>query len=369
MKNEILVKTNDYYNTLNKTDEKSTSEFISFQNDIEQVIILSYRLVEVLRFIQYLYNLANIKKYIDKLDTDIVSCLFSIKYKDIIRNPKDTMIRQWLEEYFEIIYSEKEANLIRTKLIEFNQLCPSIISKGDVEAIVASILIKLARAVEDDIQKQNTLNQAIEIITAFPESIRLDKVNKLLCEMDEIIMIIRISCEKAIFLRKLLEKENINYDNMSTLSFGGSQFSKSKSNYYHEFKECLFYIFRVLTDINCSIKSPENLEDDKTSILKNFFKNKQLNTSSKSDLLNQCITEILRYDDKFLHNMLFEHLNNIGMLDNISNFKSPYIENYLNNLVEIDKTDYKKHESMFKYFYKSNDYENAFKKALSKTIH
>ena len=367
MKNEILVKTNDYYNALNQTDEKSTSEFISFQNDIEQVIILSSRLVEVLRFIQSFYNFSNIRKHLDNFDPEIINSLFSIKYKDIIRNPKDTFIKQWIEEYFEIVYSEKDSNIIRSKLNDFNQICPSIISKADVEAIVASILIKFARTLEDDIQKQNTLNQAIDIVTAFPESIRLDKLNKILNEMNEILMIIRISCEKAIFLRKLLEKENINYDKISSISSGGSQYLKSKPNCYNDFKECLFYIFRILTDINNSIKSSEtNFEEESTILLKDFFKKKNLTTSAKFELLNQCISEVLRHDDKFLHNLLFEHLNSIGMLDNISNFKSPYLENYLNNLLEIDKSDYKKHESLFKYFYKSNDYENAFNKALSK---
>ena len=60
----------------------------------------------------------------------------------------------------------------------------------------------------------------------------------------------------------------------------------------------------------------------------------------------------------------FRNIQKTGYCENISNFNSPYIENYLNNQIEIDKSDPKKHESLFKYFYKANDYENAFKKLL-----
>ena len=365
MKNEILVKTNDYYNIQNETDIKTTSEFMSFQKDIEQVLIMANRLIEVLKFVQIIYNLSNIKKHINNFEQEILDVLMSINFKDIIKKPKDNFIRQLVEEYLELVNSNRDTTYLRIKLNEFIDNCPSIISKSDGEAIISSILIKIAQKVEDEIQRKNTLNQAIDLIRTYPESIRLEKISKTLAEMNEIALIIKISCEKAIYLRKNLEKDNIVYDNISNLSMGISQYSKGKTSIYTEFKQCLFYIFKILTEIHYSIKNSElPNEGESLEIIKNYLDKRKLSLTEKNSLLNQCITEILQYDDEFLHNMLFDHLTSLNMVENISNFNSPYIENYLNNQIEIDKSDPKKHESLFKYFYKANDYENAFKKLL-----
>ena len=297
---------------------------------------------------------------------EILKSIMTIKYKDLIKNPKNVITRQFLEEYLEIVYSSKDLKMIKLKLNEIIIECPSVISNNDGEAIIANILVKSAQKLDDEINRKNTLNQAVDMMTANPESIRLDKIAKLLAEMGELCLIIKIACRKAIYYRILLEKDNINYDNISHLTSGLSQYSNEKNKFYHEFKECLFYIFKLLTELHFSIQNNEKeYQSNAPEFMRNFFKNTKLTTEEKKLLQNQCITEIIQIDDQFLHNMLFDHMNALDLLANISQFKSKYIEDYLNKLIAIDKTDPKKHESLFKYYYKNEDYANAFNKLLS----
>ena len=75
--------------------------------------------------------------------------------------------------------------------------------------------------------------------------------------------------------------------------------------------------------------------------------------------------EVLAVEEEFLHDLLYDHLNELDMLGLLDQFKSPFLEKYLKKMIDIDRKDPKKFKSLFKLQFSMKDYLKAFHTVLS----
>lgn len=106
--------------------------------EIEEILLLADRFIEMFIFVENLYSLNSERKYFIKLPINIIRELTDLKFKEIIFNEKAILLKQWAEEYFEIAFSDNDYLKAGNKLDELSDNCPNIISKHDKELITVT---------------------------------------------------------------------------------------------------------------------------------------------------------------------------------------------------------------------------------------
>lgn len=355
-------------------------DFSNLAQDLDGVLYLSEKFIEALQFTQILYENKPLKRHLTTIPLSTLKEMTSMKFKDIIKDSNIPMIKQWIEEYFEVALKENDFYIVGNKLDEFSQLCPNILGQNDKEVITANILIRISKTKQrDEISRKNLVSKAINLMTQNPETLKLEKSVKYLAELGEVRSIVEICIKKAMYLKALLEKDgernlslcNFEYGSVNAslkpLSSVGSvskyQISQYESDYYFsEYKQCLYLILKLLNEIQNSIKNHDKGYDPSSAPESiRILLIKPMSLDEKISIRNAIIEEILKHDIKFLHDLLFDHLKSQGMLDDILKYESPYIEPYLSAQVEKEKANPKRYEALYKFHLYSNNFEGALR--------
>jgi hypothetical protein len=307
-----------------------------------------------------MYEVSNLRKHLNKIDVGLLNRILDLKVKDIIYNGSTNLtIKEWIEEYFDTIIYEKDVKYLNFKLQELSTQCPLILSISDRELIIANILIKYSqKSFVDDINKKSILSKVISLLVLYPECVPIERVSSILGHSGEMKEIVHIAAKKAVYLNKILNSDT--YTDRSEETRG------LKTQYYNEFKECLYYIFKILDELSSNIRS--NGKAYKTNAPENIaslFRNKKYSLEYLINMQTLCINEILQLEEEFLHDLLFDHLNELDMLDLLSQFKSPFLEKYLKKMVDVNRKDPNKYQSLFKIQFTMKEYFKAFQTTLS----
>lgn len=380
IKDTILQKSSEIDLKLRSLSSSSNNlfDFTNLSKEFEEVTYIAEKLLETLRFVEILYEMNSLKKHCSKLPRNLLKEMASIKFKDVIKNNQTILLKQWVEEFFEVAICENDYMSVGNKLDEMADLCPNIINKNDKELITANLLIKLSKTKQnDEITRKNMITKAIKLMTQNPENIRLEKMIKILGELGEIRAIVQICVQKAIYLKALLDREterikSINIDSLSKLNINpkqskGSLLSVSlgpteKDNYFNEYKHCLYSVLKLLNEVHLSIKNHDRPYDSTApDYIKGIIQGKKYTLEEKLNMQNAIIEEILKYDMKFLHDLLFDHLKSQDMLDDIVKYNSPYIESYLSAQIEKENTNPKRYVALYKFYLNSKNYEGALR--------
>ena len=357
--------------------------FSNITAEFEQILYLSEKYIETLKFVETLYQMNSLKRHITKLSKSSLKEMTNMKFKDIIMDNKVFILKKWIEEYFEVAIAENDYLTVATRLDDICEACPNIINKNDKELITANILIKLSKSKQtDEVSRKNTIIKAVGLMSQNPENIRLEKMISILGDLGEVRAIVELCVKKAIHLKALLEKDgerDLSFLNMESSSFingaqTSSKYSKGsktnrslsfnqtdKENYFNEYKQCLYSILKILNEVNLSIK---NHGKEYTSTSPDYIKNilkKNLSVEEKFEIQSMIIEEILKHDNKFLHDLLFDHLKSEGMLDDILKYSSPYIEPYLAAQIDKEKSNPKRYVALYKFYLNSKNYEGALR--------
>jgi hypothetical protein len=350
-------------------------DFSNLSSEIDQNLYLSQKIIETLQFAQILYEQKSLKRHLLKISKILYVELTNIKFKDVVLNSNMPMIKQWLEEYFEVALNENDYLVVGNKLDEICDSCPNILSFNDKDLITANMLMRLSKSkINDEISRKNLISKAVSLMASNPENIKLEKSVRLLAELGEVKSIIEICVKKAIYLKNLLDREeernlsNVNMDidsNAMTVSKYGMNDVEMKY-YYEEYKRALYFVFKILNEIQMSIKSKNTYYNSNApDYIKNLFANSNLTIEEKISLRTMIIEDILKFDMRFLHDLLFDHLKSQDMLEEIIKYNSPYIEPYLSNQIENEKANPKRYEALYKYYINSNNYDGAVRILIS----
>lgn len=215
------------------------------------------------------------------------------------------------------------------------------------------------------------VNKAVRLMNENPESIRLDKTVRILGELGDVKPIIQICIKKAIALKTKIDIDDYRSIN-DTDSLNTNQFSTLLSKYstndkeamHKEYKKCLYILLKLLDEIQISIKNHDEFyQTTSPDFLKPviYDRHNSMSLEQKIHLQNSMIEEILKYDHKFMHDLLFDHLKKQNLLTDIIKLESPYIEGYLSTQIEKDSTNPKWKESLYKHFINTKNYTEAIR--------
>ena len=359
----MLININEQNKHISNLKETGLNDFLVFQKDFDHIFFICSIYKQTFIFLQTMYEVSNIRKHLSKINVGLFNRILDLKIKDIIYNGSTNLtIKEWIEEYFDTIIYEKDIKYLNFKLQELSTQCPLILSASDRELIIANILIKYSqKSFVDEVNKKSILTKVINLLVLYPECVSIERVSNILGQTGEIKEIVNIAARKAVYLKKLLNSES--YTNRSDEARG------LKTQYYNEFKECLYYIFKILSELSSLIRSSDlEYKSDAPENIASLFKNKKYSLDFLINMQTLCINEILQLEEEFLHDLLFDHLNELDMLDLLNQFKSPFLEKYLKKMVDINRKDPKKYQSLFKLQFTMKEYFKAFQTVLSKKI-
>ena len=189
------------------------------------------------------------------------------------------------------------------------------------------------------------INKAVKLLLANPQSIKLDKILPVLFHNRCIRQIIELCVAKATYVKENEEKD---------------------SSSEEEMKYCLYVVLKSLEEIHCAISNKEyNREQRKEKGVTEDIVNMVYESVGDNDVLNkmkkEIIDTVLAKNTPFVHMILFEHLRNKGMLDELNKTNSPYVEMFFNNEVNKDNALPEDYEDLYKFYLNSNNLEAAVK--------
>jgi hypothetical protein len=374
MREKLIIKSYEIDTKIKSITKGTTMEnyyafdYSNISHEIDEFIFISDKIIESLYFVDFLYEVPSLKKQLFKVSKSDLNEILNIRFKDIVKNPRSYLIKQLTEEVFEAILIENDHFTVNNKLEKLSISCPNILNQNDKDIITANVLIKLStNRSTNNINKKEMISKAIQMMTANPENIRLEKTVKLLGELEEVGSIIQICIAKAIYLNNHIEPERqfLRMENMTvsdTTSYYTGNVSREKKLIYDEYNKCLYIIFKVLDAIYLTIQNhgKEYHSDDPEYINSIVYaKRNKWSLETKQQLQNDVIEEILKHDISFLHNLLFYHLESKGMVENIKKIKSPYIENYLQSQITQDQYNPKRLEELYRFYMTAGNYSSA----------
>lgn len=364
IKDPLMQKTDDLYvkmrniennNKISHQQQKQKIQYFdcsNFKEEFNQVMLLCETTMEILSFVEIIYETLAFQPQIIKLNMKEISI---IKFKELYKYNDPEVLENLLDGIYEIILNENDSISINTKIHKMSTQCPNILNTKQIEIIRANLLLKSAQKSlnQDTITKKNIIDKAVKLIISNPEYIKIRKIIDNLGELDEVQHIITVCVTKAIYLKKLLDKEWTGVNNSDTNQ-------KIVNNNAREYKECLYTILKIFDEIQNSINRGEiaahpNVPDYLLALLKNKSQNQLV------QIQNDIIQEILTYDVQFIHVLLFNHLKSKNMLEDLFKIRSPYVEFYLNSQIEDDNTDPTRYESLYKFYFNSKNYEAAIR--------
>ena len=368
-KSEFFKKNNqNIFNILNQNEQddfnlKEINNLFDFKNishDFDNLIKIIDKLIEILNFANIIYTNIEFKHQIER---NKITEFYNLKFKDIFYNSNSFILQNILEEIFEIIIEKNDIESINNILSEMNKNCPSIISKNHIEIIRASLLIKLSNKInKDEVTKTNDIKRAIQILIKNPGNIKLNQIIRSLNKIGDLISIVQLSVNRAIFLKTFLNENYINN-------------KEEDEKIQKEIENCYFYVvnnFKILLDVieNKNYNIINNINNNNNNIKKNeeekennFLMRINLEKKTIEELINikKTILEyIFSVNDLNLHNIIFDFLKNKNLSNELYQIKSEFVENYFNNKVKEEQF-VKTNEDLFKFYLSINDLEQAKK--------
>jgi hypothetical protein len=339
--------------------------FSNFQKEIEMILLLIDKLIELLAFIEMIYNTNSLKQI---LETKNLKEIIKIKFKDIFNKNMPYVIQTLLEEFFGVILNEFDYVTVGNKLNEMSRKCPDILNTNQIELIKANLLLKISKNIhQDEISRRNIINKAIQLLLSNPESIKINQIVEFLSHNNEIKPIIQLCIAKAMFLNEKITQDNFiipNNENIHKLNqLNESEeilLNDTKENQLKEYQKCLYIIIRFLDEIQKGILNEKyEYEENKNFQTPNYMINllKGKTKNELSIMRNDIITTILAYNAKFIHELLFDYLKSKNLLDELNSINSPYVEGYLNNQINQENQDPEKYINLYKFYLNSKNYE------------
>ena len=358
----------------------SVFNFEKFSEELEEIINITKRIIEILNFIDAIYRI-NITNELKKRKSYNI---LNIKVKDIFKGNYPFIINELLQIIYEFYLNENSMEFASIKMQEIIQECPNIINKSDANAIEGNFILKFCNYNEmNNIDKIKYVKEAIEKINLNLLSINIEEVVNYLSKFHDIKNIIHFCLKKG----KLLEPEinkNIDQEPNKQISLYNQDitlfdiYNKEKEvninevqteNNITEFYKCITIILNILQYLNKSmiynsfekfvrINSPnENFFEYPIYIL-NLLSNKQPNDYKNME--NTILNMVFDKKYEYIHYNIIEFLKENKILNKLQTINSESIEKYLNNQVNINNTPQSLY-SMFDFYFKNKNYSCATK--------
>ena len=369
-------------------------DFSQISNDIEEIFSITKKIIQSLNFVSYLYEFFPLKFHIFRLPKNIQNDLINFKYKNLIKKDNPIILKQWIDEFFEVSLNENDCSYVSAKLDELNKLCPCIITDAEKEMITANMLIKFSEDKNNnEIAKTNMVDKAVEIMLKNPNNVRLEYVIKVLGDHNKIIEIIKICVLKGIYLKSLLDEDLL--DNFKGLNVDQDESFNSygiykKKDFIYPKSDSINYITNKTDRFKFG---PVNynepiISSNKRLMYSEFPSGNNLNSSYVSfgniyDLNNlennynfceykKCVYTILKFLDE-IYNSIKNHkkINLPGkkenFLLNVNDSFSEFLYSNIKEIVDKNSLEKKAEKNIFSFFksFLCENKRNALKEPLT----
>ena len=384
----------NYYN--------STFNFQKFNNDLDIIISITNRIIEILNFMDTIYKI-NITPELKRRKSYNI---LDIKIKDLFKGNYPFVISELLQIIFEFYLKEKNMEFASIKIQEIIQQCPNIVNKSDANAIEGNFLLKFCNYNElDNLDKIKYIQEAVEKINLNLKSVKIEEVVNYLSKFQDIKNIITFCLKKG----KLLESDaNLNIEKNpdkllhlnKTISLFGNDIddnddndNKFKYNYNYtykddteenkkdinklemenndtEFYKCINIILNILHYLHNSIvyNSFEhyiNVISPNSNIfyypvyINNLLSNRTMNEYLEME--NFILNLIFNEQYEYIHYIIISFLKKNNMINKLQEINSPSIEKYLNNEINLNNNSPQSLFSMYNFYFRNKNYSCATK--------
>ena len=388
----------NYYN--------STFNFQKFNNDLDIIISITNRIIEILNFMDTIYRI-NITEELKRRKSYNI---LNIKIKDLFRGNYPFVINEFLQIIFEFYLKEKNMEFASIKIQEIIQQCPNIVNKNDANAIEGNFLLKFCNYNElDNLDKIKYIQEAVEKINLNLKSVKIEEVVNYLSKFQDLKNIISFCLKKG----KLLEPEanlniernpnkllhlnknislfNNDIDDVDDDNDSDNDNNKNQFNYHNidnyeenkkdinkiemenndtEFYKCINIILNILHYLHNSIvyNSFEhyiNVISPNSNIfyypvyINNLLSNRTMNEYLEME--NFILNLIFNEQYEYIHSIIISFLKKNNMINKLQEINSPSIEKYLNNEINLNNNSPQSLFSMFNFYFKNKNYSCATK--------
>ena len=376
--------------------KKNISYFISifnfekFNNDLDEIINISKRVIEILNFVDNIYKI-NINRELEKRKS---YSILDIKIKDLFRGNYPFVINELLQIIFEVYIKEKNMEFASIKLQEIIQQCPEIVNENDANAIEGNFILKFCKYNQmDNIDKIKYIKEALEKINLNLLSVKIEEVVNYLSKFQDLTNIINLCLKKGKMLKdevnlnidhnrrsildmyndnKLLFNTNDNDDDEEDNLKSNKKDIKSKQieNNETEFYNCIRIILDILDYLHNSIvfdslenyikiKSPNANIFSFPEYIYNLLSNRTPDEYRRMEIhiLNLVFNEQYEY----IHYNIIDFLKHNNLMNILQEINSPSIEKYLNNEINANNNSVQSLFSMFNFYFRNKNYSCATK--------
>ena len=201
----------------NLTNSLASFDSNQIKQDLDEILFLSQRVSESLKFILFFYNFPALKGHLYTLPKNVQNELLSYKFKDLVKKQNFLVLQKWIEEFFDLALKENDCAAVSSKLDEMSFVCPHILNNSQKEIITANMLVKYSEDRQtNSIARKNMIDKAVQLILKNPYKIRLEYVIKVLGDNLKIPELVRVCVLKSSYLKSLLDEDYLeNFSGMS----------------------------------------------------------------------------------------------------------------------------------------------------------
>ena len=366
----------------------SSFNFEKFEDELKIVINTAKRFIEILSFIDAVYQIDITKELKRRKSYNILN----IKIKDLFRGNYPFVINELLQIIYEFYLTEKNMEFASIKINEIMQLCPNIVDKNDAKAIEGNFILKVCNYNEmDNIDKRKFVQEAIEKINLNLQSVKIKEVVNYLSKFQDIKNIIELCLKKGKILHKDVDtsieknKNNIVFDYNNNLSLFNDEDKDEKNNLeenkedmnkvqndnnYTEFFNCINIILTILhylhNSIVCNsfekyiqINFPKTKFFSCPKYIDNLLSNRP--TDDYYIMENIILNLVFKKDYEYIHYNIIEFLKENKMMNKLQEINSPSIENYLDKQINLNNGSPQSLFSMFNFYFRNRNYPCATK--------
>ena len=392
--NEIKKKLSIEEQNILNNHKKTLNYFLSifnfekFNNDLDIIINIANRVIELLTFLDTIYKI-NITKELQRRKSYNI---LNIKIKDLFRGNYPFIINELLQIIFELYITEKNMEFASIKIQEIIQQCPNIINRNEANAIEGNFILRFCNYNEmDNIDKIKYLKVGLEKINLNLLSVKIEEVVNYLSKFQDITNIINLCLKKG----KLLQPEvNSNIDNnakkiLSLYNNDLSLFNNDEDdneidsrekktdinkiqidNNISEFYKCIGIILNILNYLHNSIKfnsfekyvkinSPNANIFSYPLYINNLLSDKTPNDYKRME--NIILNLVFNEEYEYIHYNIIDFLKENKIMNKLQEINSPSIEKFLNNQININNNSPQSLFSMFEFYFRNKNYSCATK--------
>ena len=365
----------------------SLFNFEKFSNDLNEIINIANRLIEILDFIDSIYRI-NITKELKKRKSYNI---LDVKIKDLFRGKYPFVINELLQIIFELYLKEKNMEFASIKIQEIIQQCPNIVNKNDANAIEGNFKLKFCNYNQmDNIDKIKYIKEALEKINLNLLSIKIEEVVNYLSKFQDLTNIINLCLKKGKLLQAEVNanidnnKKNIldiyNNTNIMKLFYNNNEDEEKNSkkdinkqqieNNETEFYNSIRIILDILDYLHNSIvydsfenyikiKSPNANIFSYPNYIYNLLSNKSKEDYKRME--NHILNLVFNEEYEYIHYSIIDFLKQNNMMNKLQEINSPSIEKYLNNQINANNNSVQSLFSMFNFYFRNKNYSCATK--------